>query len=257
MLLQNEAILKEEKLTNPALILKQLNYAVKKNLKLDTGDSLSNEGMDAAACLILPDEGKLIYAGARIPLICIFNNDIIIKKADKRSIGYKESRRSDINYNFKNHEIIIEKGMSFYLATDGFADQFGGPKGKKYTFRRFKQTLLSIADLSMEMQEKKLLRTLYDWQGTVEQVDDILVFIRKHLMVEYIITGEPQRTERFDYPIFMYEAEKVGITATGEEDQNELYPNSNQPEDIEKTCLEWYRDFLKDPKAFAISEKVV
>ena len=50
--------------------------------------------------------------------------------------------------------------------------------------------------------------------------------------------------ERFDYPIFMYEAEKVGISATGEEDQNELYPNANQPEEIEKTCLEWYREYL-------------
>lgn len=57
--------------------------------------------------------------------------------------------------------------------------------------------------------------------------------------------------ERFDYPIFMYEAEKVGISATGEEDQNELYPNANQPTGLEKTCLEWYREFLADPKAFA------
>ena len=56
--------------------------------------------------------------------------------------------------------------------------------------------------------------------------------------------------ERFDYPIFMYEAEKVGISSTGEEDQNELYPNSNQPQEIEKTCVEWYREFLSDPEAF-------
>ena len=57
--------------------------------------------------------------------------------------------------------------------------------------------------------------------------------------------------ERFNYPIFMYEAEKVGISATGEEDRNELYPNENQPDDIDKTCLEWYRDFLTDPQTFA------
>ncbi len=55
---------------------------------------------------------------------------------------------------------------------------------------------------------------------------------------------------RFNYPIFMYEAEKVGISATGEEDQNELYPNPNQPADIKKTCLEWYREFLTDPGTF-------
>jgi type I restriction enzyme M protein len=62
--------------------------------------------------------------------------------------------------------------------------------------------------------------------------------------------------ERFDYPIFMYEAEKVGISVTGEDDQNELYPNANQPEEIEKTCLEWFREFLADPKAFAGAEGV-
>jgi type I restriction enzyme M protein len=57
--------------------------------------------------------------------------------------------------------------------------------------------------------------------------------------------------ERFGYPIFMYEAENVGISATGEEDQNELYPNENQPIDCGKTCLEWYSDFLADPQAFS------
>jgi type I restriction enzyme M protein len=57
--------------------------------------------------------------------------------------------------------------------------------------------------------------------------------------------------ERFDYPIFMYEAEKVGISATGEEDKNELYPNANQPDDCEKTCLEWFREYLNDSRAFA------
>ena len=57
--------------------------------------------------------------------------------------------------------------------------------------------------------------------------------------------------DRFDYPIFMYEAEKVGISATGEEDLNELYPTDNNPKDIEKTCLEWYREFLADPDNFA------
>ncbi len=56
---------------------------------------------------------------------------------------------------------------------------------------------------------------------------------------------------RFDYPIFMYEAERVGITATGEEDQNELYPNSNLPNDCEKTCLEWYREFQLNPNVFS------
>jgi type I restriction enzyme M protein len=60
--------------------------------------------------------------------------------------------------------------------------------------------------------------------------------------------------ELFDYPIFMYEAEKVGISATGEEDQNELYPNENQPPRIEKTCLEWYREYLIDSTEFIFND---
>ena len=61
--------------------------------------------------------------------------------------------------------------------------------------------------------------------------------------------------ERFSYPVFLYEAEKVGITSTGEEDQNELYPNPRQPSDTEgKTCLELYRAFLQDPKKFLDQE---
>lgn len=59
--------------------------------------------------------------------------------------------------------------------------------------------------------------------------------------------------ERFNYPIFMYDAEKVGITATGETDENELYPNDNQPATCEKTCLEWYREFQANPSAFFVA----
>jgi len=62
--------------------------------------------------------------------------------------------------------------------------------------------------------------------------------------------------DRFDYPIFMYEAQKVGISATGEEDLNELYPTDNKPTDTEKTCLEWYREFLADPEKFAENGEV-
>lgn len=73
----------------------------------------------------------------------------------------------------------------------------------------------------------------------------------KAMEVKQAIEARQLLKERFDYPIFMYEAEKVGISATGDEDLNELYPNPNQPADCEKTCLEWYREFLSDPIAFA------
>lgn len=73
--------------------------------------------------------------------------------------------------------------------------------------------------------------------------------------LEELISKEARAVlkERFSYPIFMYEAEKVGITATGEADYNELYPNDNMPPDVEKTCLEVYREFMENPEAFMIS----
>ena len=72
--------------------------------------------------------------------------------------------------------------------------------------------------------------------------------------MEEKITSESRALlkERFTYPIFMYEADKVGITATGEPDQNELFPNDNKPLDCEKTCLELHQDFKRNPKFFFI-----
>ncbi|MBM9612923.1 N-6 DNA methylase [Desulfobulbus rhabdoformis] len=72
----------------------------------------------------------------------------------------------------------------------------------------------------------------------------------KHMDEKMAAESRQLLKERFDYPIFMYEAEKVGITATGDEDQNELYPQPSALEGAEKTCLEWYREFSADPKAF-------
>lgn len=75
----------------------------------------------------------------------------------------------------------------------------------------------------------------------------------KEMETRQIADARQLLKERFDYPIFMYEAEKVGISATGEEDQNELYPNDRKPAGCDKTCLEWYREFLADPSAFAVA----
>ena len=74
--------------------------------------------------------------------------------------------------------------------------------------------------------------------------------------MEITITTETRALlkERFPYPIFLYEAEKVGITATGEQDQNELFPNDNQPPGITKTCVELYQEFLRNPELFFLSE---
>lgn len=97
--------------------------------------------------------------------------------------------------------------------------------------------------------------------GTAKEVNDRarLVELRKELVafdkeMENTITTEARALlkQRFEYPIFLYEAEKVGISATGEPDLNELYPNDRVPAGLGKTCLEMYREFRKDPKPFFV-----
>lgn len=100
------------------------------------------------------------------------------------------------------------------------------------------------------IQQAKNERLVEERKALQKELKDFLKAMESKQFVE----SRQLLKQRFDYPIFMYEAEKVGINATGEEDQNELYPNPNKPPDLEKTCLEWYREFLDDPKAFANEE---
>ena len=102
------------------------------------------------------------------------------------------------------------------------------------------------ARLEATLQQAKDNRNAKKRKDMQKELKDYL----KEMEAKKITEARQLLKARFDYPIFMYEAEKVGISATGEEDQNELYPNSNQPQEIEKTCVEWYREFLSDPKAF-------
>lgn len=103
--------------------------------------------------------------------------------------------------------------------------------------------------LEGEIEAAKQAKDTEQRKALQKELNDYL----KAMDVKQITETRQLLKERFDYPIFMYEAEKVGISATGEEDQNELYPNDRQPADCDKTCLEWYREFLADPSAFAVA----
>ena len=76
---------------------------------------------------------------------------------------------------FTNHEMNLQSGDTIYLFTDGFADQFGGPHGKKLLSKQLKEVLLSIQNLSMREQEKILTNLFSEWKGSLTQVDDVLV----------------------------------------------------------------------------------
>lgn len=154
-------------------ILEGLNEGVTDTLREKGGgpDSVK-DGMDMALCVIDPTRKKLHYAGAYNPLILIRGQELIQYKADKLPIGSVEG---DIMPKFTNHEIEIQEGDCLYMFSDGYPDQFGGPKGKKFMSKRFRELLFDIHEKPIDEQEKILDQTLKDWMGDMEQIDDILV----------------------------------------------------------------------------------
>lgn len=173
-------IISDERCRDPALILKRLNLIVKATLHQDTAYAVSDDGMDAALCIVNIEEKILTFAGARLPLFCSRNGDMQVIKGDRQSIGYKQSKRSDIDFDFTNHQIQIEKGMSFYMATDGFEDQLGGTGQNQFSLsrfgsRRFKELLKKISGLNFETQEVRLLEAFEAHKGDNDRQDDVTV----------------------------------------------------------------------------------
>ncbi|MCW3083533.1 MAG: hypothetical protein JWP12_899 [Bacteroidetes bacterium] len=153
-------------------ILKKLHQGVRKSLKQDRDTYESKDGMDLALAVIDTANNTLQYSGAKRPLFYYNNPGFDEIKADKQSIGGLEM---EDHYQFTNHNFTLKKGDTFYLFTDGYVDQFGGEKGKKYSTKRLKETLQEMQELSMPAQGLKLNETIDQWKMDVEQIDDILV----------------------------------------------------------------------------------
>ena len=101
-----------------------------------------------------------------------FEEHLLEIKADKFPIG---SNLDGVADNYTNHTLQLQKGDCVYLYSDGYADQFGGPKGKKYKYNSLKKLLISIHELPPDKQREKLLSAFESWRGDLEQIDDILV----------------------------------------------------------------------------------
>ena len=168
-----DRVVAEQNITQPARILDELNKSITDTLRQkDLEDNTLRDGMDIALCTFHRDQALLEFAGAYNPLWLVRNNEIIEIKANKFPIG---NSRSGDTKRFTNHQIKLSKGDTLYIFSDGFADQFGGPNGKKFKSSAFKQLLIDAQHLSMEQQRELLDRTIEDWRGNHEQVDDILV----------------------------------------------------------------------------------
>jgi ligand-binding sensor domain-containing protein/serine phosphatase RsbU (regulator of sigma subunit) len=161
-----------EGLSRPSDILNRLNEDFHVIFK-DVENVVLRDGMDVAFCSFDKKDMILEFAGAFNPLYLIRDNKITEIKGDRFAIGLDETNFKD--QTFKNHIIPIQKGDILYIFSDGFADQFGGPDGKKYKYRRFRHLLLTLHQLPMEKQHEILENNVIEWRGDQDQVDDILV----------------------------------------------------------------------------------
>lgn len=163
-------VINEENITTPSLILDELNQEVITTLKQK--ESESNDGMDISICTFDLKNNTVEYAGANRPLWLVRNNELVQYRPDKYPIGGLQIERLD---KFSNNVIQLQKNDTIYLFSDGYADQFGGERGKKMMVKRFKNTVLSIQNKSMREQEQYLKEFFEKWKGNSEQVDDVLV----------------------------------------------------------------------------------
>ncbi len=167
-----------EGISEPAEILNRLSRNFERVFG-DVDEMKLRDGMDLSFCAIDETHTKLEFAGAFNPLYIIRNNSILEVKGDRHSVGVYDD--DDNVPSFNPHHLNLQEGDMLYIFTDGFVDQFGGPEQKKYKFRRFRLLLLALHQLPVEMQMEYLRKSILEWKGELEQVDDILVMgIRIH-----------------------------------------------------------------------------
>ncbi len=160
------------KLRKPSEILTFVDHHLNKTLRQSNDQITEKEGMDMAICAFHPDEKILEFAGAMNPIFLIRNKQMNEFKAEPFSVGMSFTSSQKV---FKNQVIAVENNDHIYLSTDGFFDQFGGPKRKKILRKRFKEILLECNHMPMAEQKDHIQNFFYQWKGKRDQIDDVLV----------------------------------------------------------------------------------
>ena len=161
----------EKKLTQPSEILKFLNVEIKNALKQHDHAAKQKDGLDIALIKFNLKTSTLTYSSANRPVFVVQNSILAEYKPDKTAIaGFTPS-----HYEFTQTDIKLNKSDCVYIFSDGYADPFGGNEGKKFMTKNFKSMLTAISSKDMKAQETEIVNTHYNWKGTYEQVDDILV----------------------------------------------------------------------------------
>jgi len=165
-------VINERKIHDPVAILYELNEMIRSTLRQADETSESNDGMDVALCSYHLRERKMVYVGANRPLYIIRNKELTEIKPDKFGLG---GRHFVDQKKFVSHCIDIQPGDVYYIFSDGYADQIGGPDDKKFMTKQLKQLLLDIHHFPMQEQMNMLDYKITNWQGKTFQLDDMLV----------------------------------------------------------------------------------
>ena len=165
-------IVVEKEILRPATVLNEMNHYF--DLVFGNLEELSlKDGIDLAFCAYDYKKRTLEYAGAFNPIYIIRNNEILEVKGDRIIVGpdYGVKRGP-----FQNRSVKMEEDDVLYMFSDGYADQFGGPEGKKFKYRRFRHLLMTLHKLPMEEQHRKIEENINEWMGVShEQIDDLMV----------------------------------------------------------------------------------
>jgi serine phosphatase RsbU (regulator of sigma subunit) len=167
-LLQDVVMHSDVRTTSDAM--RRLDYKLTQTL--NKNDKTYRDGMDLAICAFPKNKMELHFSGAYRPLLHFSEGALTVYKADKHTIG---GAIDNVKKDFTMHVIPLKQGDMIYLFTDGYADQFGGPNGKKFMSKKLEQLFSTINSLDCENQKMKLEQTFTEWKGALEQVDDVCV----------------------------------------------------------------------------------
>ncbi|GAB4132017.1 MAG: hypothetical protein Fur0041_02960 [Bacteroidia bacterium] len=169
--LLNEAV-NQHGITQPAEILNRVRKNLIAFLQKNNAESGVKDGMDICIISWNKETQTVQYAGAYNALYVISDNKLTEYSADKTPVGIYFS---DVTAPFTNLVIPVKSGDRLYLFTDGFADQFGGPRGKKFKYKQMQNLFLELHQNPMHTQKENIERTFEQWKGNLEQVDDVCV----------------------------------------------------------------------------------
>lgn len=165
-------IVGEKEVTKPGLILDHLHLGIQLALRQGNNEVQTNDGMDVSI-ICLNKQGEIEWAGANRPLLIVDTlGELLRLDGDKFPVG---GVQIEMARSFTTRQIITEKGSMAYMFSDGYADQFGGEKGKKFMLRRFHALLGDIHLMSVDEQQQALKQNFEDWKQNHEQVDDVLI----------------------------------------------------------------------------------